>query len=86
MSAVETALLWNGGAAAGGAAVGALTNTSAPLPNAMGGAAALLSLTTIGGLIVALVSKPNRDAGLATAGVGLAGIVLFGVANRIASP
>jgi hypothetical protein len=86
MSAAQTALLWNGGAAAGGAAVGALTNTSAPLPNALGGATAMLGLTTLGGLIVALVSKENRDAALATAGIGLLGIVVFGVGNRIASP
>ena len=77
---VMTALKWLGASAAvGGLAggVGSAANlTSANLPTGIvGGAAALVGITSIGGLVVGLADRKNRDAGLATAGIGLAALL-----------
>ena len=76
---MSSALKWLGASAAVGAAAGgigaAAGATSASVPVGMiGGASALVGVTAIGGLVVGLASKPNRETGFATAGIGLAAL------------
>jgi hypothetical protein len=68
--------------AAGGGAIGALTATPRGLA-ALGGAQAGLGVAALGGLLVAAVSKDMREAGLVTAGMGLAGLLAVGVVGAI---
>jgi hypothetical protein len=79
--AVSSALKWLGaGAVVGGTlgAIGSASNmTGANLTvGTIGGAASGVGLVSIGGLIVGLASPPNRNAGLATAGIGLAALIV----------
>ena len=70
-----------------GALVGAGLGAVAYVPRtqgALGGATTGVAVTGLGGLIVAIVSDKNRGAGLATAGIGLGGLVLLGLVGGIA--
>ena len=70
-----------------GALVGAGLGALAFVPRAqgaLGGAASGVAVTGVGGLVVAIVSDKNRGAGLATAGIGLGGLVLVGLVGGIA--
>jgi hypothetical protein len=76
-------------AAAGGAALGAggaAIQSSATWPvwpnGVLGGASTGAGLATVGGVIVGLVSTKYRSEAFATAGVGLAALILAGVTAR----
>ena len=84
-SGVPTALTWLGGGAVVGAGLGALTAPNKPV-GALSGAMSGVALVGVGGLIVAVVSKPNRPAGFATAGIGLGGLAILGLVTSIAKP
>jgi hypothetical protein len=66
-----------------GAGLGALTYTPRT-QGALGGATTGVALTGVGGLVVAIASDKNRGAGLATAGIGLGGLVLVGIVAGLA--
>jgi hypothetical protein len=79
--AISTALVWLGASAVAGAVIGGVASatnlTSANLTTGMiGGAASVTALTSLGGLVVGLASPSNRNAGFATAGLGLAALVV----------
>jgi hypothetical protein len=79
--AITTALKWLGGGAIVGGTAGAIGSASGAssanmMTGVIGGAAAGVGLVSLGGLVVALASAPNRNAGLATAGVGLATLLV----------
>lgn len=94
-SAVGDALPWVGGAALVGAALSATagavastgTSTGTSIAyNSLAGASGGSGLAMLGGIVVALVSPKNRNAGLAAIGLGLGGSVLFGLgAGMVAS-
>lgn len=83
---VSSALAWLGGAAIIGAGIGALSLPTDRARGALGGAESGLALVGIGGLVVAIFSPKSREAGLATAGIGLGGLALLGIAMSIVSP
>jgi hypothetical protein len=83
-SAVGDALPWVGGTALVGAALSATVSamegaaTGANIAyNALAGASGGSGLATLGGIVVALVSPKNRNAGLAAIGLGIGGAFLF---------
>ena len=79
---VATALGTSAVFALAGGALGAALET----PRAEGavlGAETGLAIAALGGLVVAAVSKPNREAGLVTAGVGLGGILVLNIFSRL---
>lgn len=65
-----------------GAGLGALTFVPRT-EGALGGAATGVAVTSVGGIVVAIVSDKNRGAGIATAGIGLGGLVLLGLVGGI---
>lgn len=78
---VTTALKWLGaGVLVGGVAGGvgsASGMTSANLPTGIiGGASAVVGLEVLGGLVVGLASPQYRNPALATAGIGLAALLV----------
>lgn len=80
-SAIKTALTWLGaGIVVGGAAggIGSATGaTQANLPTGIiGGAAAVVGIEVLGGLVVGLASPTYRNPALATAGIGLAALLI----------
>ena len=66
-----------------GGGIGAVTHTPRAA-GAIAGAQGGLALASVGGLVVALVSKPLREQGLVVAGVGLGGILLLGLVGNVA--
>lgn len=82
---VPTALTWLGGGAVVGAGLGALTAANKPT-GALQGAMSGVALVGVGGLVVAVFSKANRPAGFATAGIGLGGLALLGLATNLIKP
>jgi hypothetical protein len=84
-SGVSTALTWLGGGAVVGAGLGALTAANKPT-GALSGAMSGVALVGVGGLVVAVISKANRPAGFATAGIGLGGLALLGLATSLIKP
>lgn len=80
-SAIKTALKWlAAGVIVGGiaGAVGSATGaTTANLPTGIiGGAAAVVGVEVLGGLVVGLASPAYRNPALATAGIGLAALLV----------
>jgi hypothetical protein len=78
---VTTALKWLGaGVVVGGLAggIGSATGaTSANLPTGIiGGAAGVVGIEVLGGLVVGLASPTYRNPALATAGIGLAALLI----------
>lgn len=65
-----------------GAGAGALTQSPAAT-GALNGAQVGVAVTGVGGLIVSIFSERSRMAGLATAGIGLGTLALFGLATNI---
>jgi hypothetical protein len=88
-SAIGSALGYLGLGAGIGAGVGALGGALSKPPEVLGGAVAGgsvgVGVTALGGFIVGLVSVKNRNAGFATAGIGLGGLILINLASNIAS-
>jgi hypothetical protein len=72
-----------------GAGVGGIGGAVAKPPEILGGAVAGgsvgVGVTALGGFVVGLVSPRNRDAGFATAGIGLGALILVNLAASIAS-
>lgn len=68
-----------------GGSIGALTHTPRST-GALAGAQGGLALATAGSLIVALVSKPLREQGFVTAGVGLLAILGLGLVQNVLPP
>jgi hypothetical protein len=66
-----------------GAGLGALVGGPTLATGALNGAASGVAITGVGGLVVAIFSEKNRSPGLATAGIGLGGLVLFGVVTSL---
>jgi hypothetical protein len=65
-----------------GAGAGALTQTPAAT-GALNGAQVGVAVTGVGGLVVSIFSERSRMAGLATAGIGLGSLALFGLAQNV---
>jgi hypothetical protein len=87
--AIGVALGYLGLGAGIGAGVGALEGALQKPPEILGGAVAGgsvgIGVTALGGFIVGLVSPNNRNAGFATAGIGLGGLILINLASNIAA-
>jgi hypothetical protein len=66
-----------------GAGLGALVGGPTVGTGALNGAASGVAITGVGGLVVAIFSEKNRSPGLATAGIGLGGLVLFGIVTSL---
>jgi hypothetical protein len=67
-----------------GAGAGAITQSPAA-QGALAGTQVGVAVTGVGGLLVAIFSEKSRMAGLATAGIGLGGLALFGLASTLIS-
>jgi hypothetical protein len=65
-----------------GAGAGALTQSPAA-QGALNGAQVGVAVTGVGGLVVSIFSERSRMAGLATAGIGLGSLALFGLAANV---
>jgi hypothetical protein len=73
---------WLGIGALVGGGLGALMYTPRGW-GALGGASTGVAVTAVGGLVAAAVSKPNRGAGIAAAGIGLGSLVIVGIASSL---
>jgi hypothetical protein len=88
-SAIGGAIGYLGLGAAVGGGLGALGGAMAKpidiLGGAVGGGSVGVGATALGGFVVGLVSPANRNVGFATAGIGLASLILVNLATSIAA-
>lgn len=91
---VAKSILWLGGGAAVGGALGAAGMTSAngvltgpaAAQGAIPGARFGVGLVSLGALAVALFKRSARETGLTTAGIGLGAVLLLTLAQSLAAP